>query len=129
MKIFDKIKRRARDVIRAAKGEPWGELGQPVQFERIEAEVETYRVTGNTGHLSELIDNNTKDLIRRIEIKDAAARLGIGLLEDGLLKVEITENLDPLSLQLAREYNAFPGYAIALEAKVVKPEQREGVRE
>lgn len=126
MEIFDKIKRRARDVIRAAKGEPWGDLVRPVEFKRVEAEVETYRITGHSGPIRG--SDSMKERILRIEIEDAAARLGRALLEKDLLKLEVAEDHDPLSLQLARERDAFPGYAVALEVKVVKPEQMEGVQ-
>lgn len=126
MKLFDKIKRRARDVIRAAKGEPWGDLVRPVEFKRVETKVETYRVTGHSGPFRG--NDNMKDTILRIETADAAARLGRALLEKGLLTVEVTEDHDPISLQLARERDAFPGYCVTMEVKVVTPDRTEGVQ-
>lgn len=125
MKLFDKIKRRARDVIRAAKGEPWGELGQPVRFERLEAKVETYRITSRSGPFRG--GDSMKDTILRIETKNAAAQLGIALFEKGLVALEVTEDHDPLNYAMMPD--AFPGYCVALEVKVVVlPDRTEGVQ-
>ena len=124
MEIFDKIKRRARDVIKAAKGEPWGELVRPVEFKRMEAKVETYRVTSRTGPFKG--GEATKDTILRVETAHAAARLGQALLERGLLVLEVTEDHDPAMYAMAPD--AFPGYRVELEVKVVIPDRTEGVR-
>lgn len=124
MKLFDKIKRRARDVIRAAKGEPWGELTRPVEFKRTEAKVETYRVTSRTGPFKG--GEAMKDTILGIETKHAAYQLGVALLEKGLLALEVTEDHDPAMYAMAPD--AFPGYCIALEVKVVRPDRTEGVQ-
>lgn len=124
MKLFDKIKRRARDVIRAAKGEPWGDLARPVEFKRVDAEVETYRVTSRTGPFKG--GEAVKDTILRMETKHAAYLLGVALLEKGLLVLEVTEDHDPLNYAMAPD--AFPGYHIALEVKVVRPTRTEGVQ-
>lgn len=125
MKLFDKIKRRARDVIRAAKGEPWGDLARPVEFIRTEAKVETFRVEHRTGPIHG--SAYTRENVMAAEVRQAAKELGLYLLEAGFIKTERTEDHDPLYYAIAPD--AGPGYLTAMEVKVVKPDRTEGVRE
>lgn len=125
MKLFDKIKRRARDVIRAAKGEPWGDLARPVEFIRTEAKVETYRHEHHTGPIHG--SAYTRENVLAAEVEQAAKVMGLHLLRAGFIKLERVEVHDPLYHAIAPD--AGPGYITTLEVKVIKPEQREGVRE
>lgn len=114
MKLFDKIKRRARDVIRAAKGEPWGELVRPVEFKRTEAKVETFAAER---YLPPIIDEfvlpEAVMITYRRELSEDLARC---LLDAGALMEEVREGSE-LGL---------PGHYLRMTVKVVVPE--EGVR-
>lgn len=124
MKLFDKIKRRARDIIRAAKGEPWGDLVRPVEFKRIEAKVETYRHEHHTGPIHG--SAYTRENVLAAEVEQAAKEMGLHLLRAGFIKLTRVEDHDPLNYAMAPD--AFPGYCVTLEVKVVIPDRTEGVR-
>lgn len=114
MKLFNEIKRRARDVIRAAKGEPWGELVRPVEFKRMEAKIETFAAER---YLPPIIDEfvlpEAVMITYRRELSEDLARC---LLDAGALMEEVREGPHELGL---------PGHYVRMTVKVVIPE---GVR-
>lgn len=114
MKLFNEIKRRARDVIRAAKGEPWGELVRPVEFKRTEAKVETFAAEQYIGTIDEKFV--PREAVLRTHRRSLAVDLARCLLDAGVLREEISQRPHELGLL---------GYTMRLTVKVVIPE---GVR-
>ncbi len=115
MKLFDKIKRRARDVIRAAKGEPWGELVRLPEVKRVEAKVETFAAEQ---YIGPLFDTVPQEAVMRSYRRSLATDLAHHLLDAGALMEEIRQ--DPHELGLL-------GYTMRLAVRVVIPE-KEGER-
>lgn len=115
MKLFDKIKRRARDVIRAAKGEPWGDPVRLPEFKREEAKVETFTAER---YIPPVFDDFELPEAVMISYRRALSEdLARSLLDAGALVEEIREGPHELGL---------PGHYARMTVNVVLPE---GVRE
>lgn len=117
MNIFKKIKRRARDIIRAAKGEPWGEVLRPSRLSANgqQLKVETFAAEQFIGPV---IDEFVKpEAVMNCYRRGLASEIGHNLLAAGVLTEEISQAPHELGLR---------GYTMRLTVKVVRPEEVAG---
>lgn len=113
MKLFKKIKRRVRDVISAAKGEPWGDV-RPLQFNAPgqSVKVETYAAEHFIGiDIDEFLASEVRlDFCRQ----QLAHQIASGLLAAGYFEEEIRERPHELGLR---------GKTLRLTLRVVRTEE------
>ena len=117
MKLIDKIKRRGRDIIRAAKGAPWGEWAEVRRPEvqlitQQPARVETYALQHLAGPFFEGIEPVSIDRVVDNVRKNMAKEIGLGLLEKGLITTETTDG----------KVRGQDGVFIRMQVKVVVPD-------
>lgn len=114
MKLFKEIKRRVRNVARAAAGKDIFPPMVEMPITREQVKVETFAAEQYIGPIVEAWTKNPEEVVEFYR-RQLAVEIGRKLLEEGVLMEELSQRPHEPGLR---------GYTLRLSARVVIPEER-----